>query len=341
MGLIYGLIVLSFFALIIINLGWAITNLYFFIVEGVQTLMVGSTFAENIYFSTYLKWIIILDSIWISSTLIFIFRRTFDKTDPKLHYLSSNVIPEPEIFVIIPTYNEEQIVEKVINDYKNQKFVKTVLVVDNHSSDKTVEIARSCGAKVIEKEQNKGFAHSCIVGMKESLKSNADIIVFSECDGTFSGDDLEKMVPYLNNCHMVLGTRQIQVLSEKGNQNSTFYVWGNYLLAKLIQLKFFSIQHLGVVELTDVGCMYRCIKRESLEKIVDQFSKPNTDEPIISSESGLFAILMTMIGIRNNLKIVEIPITFKKRIGVSKTQSDKKLRAIRYGLTFFWYIIWS
>jgi len=341
MGLIYALIVLSFFALIVINLGWALTNLYFFIVEGVQTLMVGSTFAENIYFSTYLKWILLLDAIWISSTLIFIFRRTFYKTDPKLHYLSSNLISEPEIFVIIPTYNEEQIVEKVINDYKNQKFVKTILVVDNHSSDKTVEIAKSCGAKVIEKEQNKGFAHSCVVGMKESLKSNADIIVFSECDGTFSGDDLEKMVPYLNNCHMVIGTRQIQVLSEKGNQNSTFYVWGNYLLAKLIQLKFFSIQHLGVVELTDVGCMYRCIKRESLEKIVDQFSKRNSDEPIISSESGLFAILMTMIGIRNNLKIVEIPITFKKRVGVSKTQSDKKIRAIRYGLTFFWYIIWS
>ena len=189
MGLIYALIVLSFFALIVINLGWALTNLYFFIVEGVQTLMVGSTFAENIYFSTYLKWILLLDAIWISSTLIFIFRRTFYKTDPKLHYLSSNLISEPEIFVIIPTYNEEQIVEKVINDYKNQKFVKTILVVDNHSSDKTVEIARSCGAKVIEKEQNKGFAHSCVVGMKESLKSNADIIDFSEREGTISIDD--------------------------------------------------------------------------------------------------------------------------------------------------------
>ena len=155
MGLIYALIVLSFFALIIINASWAITNLYFFIVEGVQTLMVGSTFAENVYFSTYLKWILLLDSIWISSTLIFIFRRKFYKTDPKLHYLSSNTISEPKIFVIIPTFNEEQIVEKVINDYKNQKFVTNILIVDNHSSDKTVEIAKSCGAQVIEKKRTK------------------------------------------------------------------------------------------------------------------------------------------------------------------------------------------
>ena len=85
--------------------------------------------------------------------------------------------------------------------------------------------------------------------------------------------------------------------------------------------------------------MYRCIRRESLQKIIDQFVEPNTDKPVISPQSGLFAILMTMIGIENNLKIVEVPITFKKRVGTSKTQSDKKMRAIRYGLTFFWYII--
>ena len=339
MGTTYTLLVLSFIAIIFLNLGWAIINLYFFIVEGVQTLVVGSTFVENIYFSTYLKWILLIDAIWIFSAMIFASTRQSYKTDSKLHYLNVNPINEPKIFVIIPTYNEEEAVEKVINDYKNQKYVKEVLVVDNHSTDKTIEIAKSCGAKIITKDENKGFAHSCIVGMRESLKTDVNIIIFTECDGTFSGNDLEKMVPYLDNCDMVIGTRQIQVLSEKGNQNSTFYVWGNYFLAKLIQLKFFSLQHLGVVELTDVGCMHRCIRRESLEKILDQFVEHDTDEPIISPQSGLFAILMTMIGIENNLKIVEVPITFKKRIGISKTESDKKSRAVRYGLTFFWYII--
>ena len=54
MGITYTLLVLSFIAIIFLNLGWAITNLYFFIVEGVQTLLVGSTFVENIYFSTFL-----------------------------------------------------------------------------------------------------------------------------------------------------------------------------------------------------------------------------------------------------------------------------------------------
>ena len=85
--------------------------------------------------------------------------------------------------------------------------------------------------------------------------------------------------------------------------------------------------------------MHRCIRKESLEQIAENFVKKNTNEPIITPNSGLMAIIMTMICIENNLKIVEVPITFKKRIGISKTNSDKKLRAIQYGLTFFRFII--
>ena len=339
MGLVYATIIISFIAIFSLNLAWGISNLYVFIADGLQALVVGSTFIENIFLSVYLKWILLIDALWIISALIFAYTRKFYMTDPQLHYLSVNPINEPKIFVIIPTYNEEENVEQVVTDYKNQKFVKEVIIVDNHSSDKTVEISKSCGAKVITKDKNKGFADSCIVGMRESLKSDTNVVVFTECDRTYSATDLEKMLPYLDNCHMVIGTRQRQVLSEENTQNSMFFVWGNYLLAKLIQLKYFSLLHLGVVELTDVGCMHRCIRKESLEKIIEKFVKKNTNEPVITPNSGLFAILMTMIGIENNLKIVEVPITFKRRIGKSKTRSDKKPRAIQYGLTFFHFIL--
>ena len=147
------------------------------------------------------------------------------------------------------------------------------------------------------------------------------------------------MTTYLDNCDMVIGTRQIQVLTEKGNQNSILHVWGNYFLAKLMQLKYFSLLHLSVVGLTDVGCMHRCIKKDMLERIIDKLTRTNSDEVIIGNKSGLFAILMTMIGIENNFRIVEIPITFKKRLGISKTQAEKKTNALRYGLSFFWCIL--
>jgi len=339
MGKIFASLVLSFFVIFLINLIWALTNLYYFVVDGFQTLFVATTFVENVYFSTYLKWILLLDFIYVISVLIFMATRKNYKTDSKLHHLTYNPIKVLKICIIIPTYNEEKNIELVISDYKKQKNVNNIIVIDNHSSDKTVEIARSCGVQVVTKDSNMGFAHSCVVGMKEALKTDSNIVVFTECDGTFSGIDIEKMTPYLANCDMVIGTRQIQVLTEKGNQNSILYVWGNYFLAKLMQLKYFSLLHLSVVELTDVGCMHRCIKKDMLEKIIDKFTRTNSDEVIIGNKSGLFAILMTMIGIENNFRIVEIPITFKKRLGISKTQADKKINALRYGLDFFWCIL--
>ncbi|MDC0202167.1 glycosyltransferase [Candidatus Nitrosopelagicus sp.] len=339
MGKIFASIILSFIIILIINLSWFSINLYYFAIDGFQTLFVANTFVENVYLSTYLKWILLLDlSYWIC-VIIFILTRKNYKTDSELYHLINTPIKNPKICVIIPTFNEEKNIEFVINDYKNQDFVNEIIIIDNHSTDKTVEIARKCNVSVFTKDSNKGFAHSCVVGMKESIKTDSDLVVFTECDGTFSGADIKKMIPYMENCDMVVGTRLIQVLTEKGNQNSILHVWGNYFLAKLLQLKYFSLFNLSIIELTDVGCMHRCIKKTALEKIINKFTSPNSDEIIISSNSGLFAILMTMIGIENNLRIVEIPITFKKRLGISKTKADKKSHAIRYGLNFFWYIL--
>ncbi len=330
---------LSFIILFVVNIIFLILNILFWLTNGLQALLLEMNFIERVYYSIYLKWILLVDGLWLFTAILFMLKRKHYKTDPQLHYLKYDPIKDPKICVIVPTYNEEINVENVVKDYIQQKNVERVLVIDNNSSDKTVEIARNCGATTIVNDSNKGFAYSCVVGLKESLKTNANIVVFTECDGTFSSYDLNKMIPYLDNCHMVIGTRQVQVLTEKGNQNSMFYVWGNFLLAKLIQIKYFSLLHLGIVQLTDVGCMHRCIRRDALEKIVDEFTYSETNDVKISIDSGLFAIFMTTIGIENNLKIVEVPVTFKKRIGISKTESDKKPRAIKYGLTFLWYIL--
>lgn len=341
MGKLYMALALTFVTLVLVNVIFAIVNFYFFVTNGLQFLLHGTTFVETIYYSIYLKWILLADGLWLLMLFIFLLKRKHYKTDPYLHYLDYKPIKDPAICVIIPTYNEELVVERVVKDYINQKNVKHVIVIDNHSTDQTADIAERCGAKVIRKDSNKGFAHSCVMGLKEFLKTDTNIVVLTECDGTFSGNDLAKMVPYLDNCDMVIGTRQVQVLTEKGNQNSMLYVWGNFILAKLIQIKYFSLLHLGIVQLTDVGCSYRCIRRDALEKIINKLTYPSTDEVIVSASSGLIAILITMVGIENNLKIVEVPITFKKRVGISKTESDKKSKAIMYGLRFMWYIISS
>ena len=339
MKLFFPTLVLSVIGLIVLNVSFVLINLIFWGLNGVDHVIKGDNFVEVIYYSEYLKWILIGDIIWVIGLFAFLISRRHYKTDLELHYLTTKKIEEPKVCVIIPTFNEEQVIKEVLTSYSNQQNIEKIIVIDNNSTDKTVEIAKSFGVNIIEKTKNKGLADSVIQGLIQFLETSSNIVVITECDGTFSAEDLSKMIPYLDNCDMVVGTRQIQVLTEKGNQNSMFYVWGNYLLAKLIQIKYFSLTNMGIVELTDVGCLYRCIRRDALEKIKKELSGLDAERIMRNPNSGLIANFLTMISIENNLRIVEVPITFKNRIGTSKTGANKKNKAIVYGLRFFWYII--
>jgi hypothetical protein len=137
---------------------------------------------------------------------------------------------------------------------------------------------------------------------------------------------------------MVIGSRQNQVITEKGNQNSGFFVWANFILAKLIQMKYLSLEHMGIVNLTDVGCVYRIIKRDALEKIIENLTYSNTDKPIGGDGIGLS---ITMFGIENDLKIIEIPVTFNRRIGKSKLSGAGMGKTLKIGLKFLWLILVS
>ena len=334
----FFMLALTFVIIFIVNISWVISNLYLWSTEGITAVIGEETdvLLEDIYYSEYARWIIWVDLAWIMSLLIFIFRSKHYKTDPALHYLQFDDISNPKMCVAIPSYNEGETIGQVVTDYKNQKFVESVIVIDNNSSDNTVKIAKQHGAMVVTKNENKGFSHSYVLGLKESLKTDANIIVVTESDGTYSGGDISKLLPYLENCDMVSGSRQSQILTEKGNQNSRFLVWGNIFLAKLIQLKHFSQDHLAVVNLTDVGCVFMAIKRDALLKIIDQLSKEDTDKLTWNISMRLYA---TLLAVENDLRLIEVPVTFKKRIGNSKIGTGKNLGTIKMGLLFLWVIL--
>ena len=336
MKVLYFILSISFGVLLLANFVWIIFNIYMFLVSGIESIITGQTLIENIYYSVFLRWLILADIVWLIIGLGYVLKRKSYKTDSNLHYLQNSPIKERQICVIMPTFNEESTIKQVVEDFQRQNSVEHVVVIDNKSTDDTVKIAKECGAKVIEKIENKGYSHSLVLGLKEALKTDANIITITESDGTFNGYDLEKMVPYLNNCDMVIGSRQNQVISEKGNQNSGFFVWANFLLAKLIQIKYLSLDHMGIINLTDVGCIYRVIKRDALEKIISKLTYPGSDRPVGGIGIGLY---ITMLGIEEDLKIIEIPVTFKRRIGKSKLTGAGKKKTINIGLRFLWLIL--
>jgi dolichol-phosphate hexosyltransferase len=338
MGILYIVMAVIFLGLVITNLMWLAINISIWMTNGLQFILEGMNFTERIYYSIFLKWVLLADVAWLVAVLGFAIKRKHYKTDINLHYLKFNPIKCPSIAVVIPTFNEEEVISKVVSDFINQKNVKDVFVVDNKSTDKTVEIAKKLGAKVIQNKKNMGLAYSVVTGFKEALKSESDIIALVEGDGTCSAYDLEKMIPYLDNSDMVVGTRQLQVLSEKGNQNKMIYVWAHYYLAKLIQIKFFSLLHRGVVSFTDVGCMYRSIRKEALEKIIDEFIDKKTGKVI----PGLnITVFISIVALQKDLRVIELPISFKKRQGISKTGSNKILGALKIGWEYVWFIVKS
>ena len=342
MGLLFASLFLSFISLIIIHVIFLGINTFHWSVNGIDFITKGNTFIETIYYSSHLKWIGLADIIWFFLLGIFLINQKRFKTNTKLHYLNYDRIEEPKICVIIPAYNEENNIKEIVTDFIQQKNVKYVFVIDNHSTDNTVALAKQSGAQVITKQENLGYAHSWYVGFKESLKMNdVNVTVLCDADLTFSAEDLEKMVPYLNNCDMVLGNRMVQILTEKGNQNSPFLVWGNAFIAKLLQFKYFSFTNLGIIQVNDAGCSYRCIRNESLQKIINDFTHPNTDKLVFGANAITVGMFTTSKAIEHDLRIVEIPVTFKKRIGISKTQASKTRFALKYGLYMIWYIIKS
>ena len=62
--------------------------------------------------------------------------------------------------MVIPAYNESESIETIVKEFLKTRFVTKVLVIDNHSTDKTAEIAEKAGATVIRKNANTGFGHS-------------------------------------------------------------------------------------------------------------------------------------------------------------------------------------
>jgi glycosyltransferase involved in cell wall biosynthesis len=212
----------------------------------------------------------------------------------------------------MPAYNEEQIISKVIKRFKKIPEVNEVIVVDNNSIDRTVKLAKKAGARVV-KESKQGYGFACRRALKEAKD---DIIVLTESDGSFEPSDIYKFIAYLNDVDFVLGTRTTLELVEPGAKMDWFLLYGNVFLAKLIQLRF-----LRRVRLTDVGCTYRAIKRRVLMKIMNNLK---VGGPHFSPE-------MIIEALKAGLKIVEIPINYKIRVGESKITSNK-FKSFKVGL---------
>lgn len=203
-----------------------------------------------------------------------------------------------KISVVLPCYNEEESILKVINDFFDTNYVDEIIAVDNNSTDKTKDIIHSTKAKYV-RENIQGYGAAIKRGMKSS---SGDLIVVCEPDGSFSPDDLLKMLPHTNYYDCVFGTRTNKKYIESGAKMNFSLRLGNIIVAKLISFLF------RTQNFSDVGCTFKILSKKSYELIKDKLTINGSE---LSPEIMLNLILKKQ-------SIIEIPVAYKKRSGYSK-----------------------
>ena len=209
-----------------------------------------------------------------------------------------------KISVVIPALDEEGIVGKTVKSIPVDKLKAMgldteILIVDNASTDDTANEARNAGARVIH-ETKRGYGNAYIKGFKEA---NGDIIVIGDADGTYPWDMIHEFIQPIikGRVDFVIGSRLKGKIHPKAMPWLHRYV-GNPILT-------FILNWLFGTNISDAHCGMRAFTKEALQKM-------NLKTPGME-----FASEMIIEAAKNKLRITEIPIEYKVRVGEVKLHS--------------------
>ncbi len=213
---------------------------------------------------------------------------------------------ELKIDMIIPAFNEENAVDKVLGDIPSD-LIREVIVCNNGSTDRTPQVAKAAGATVLDEPQ-KGYGHACLKGI-EYLKNKPeelqpDIVVFIDGDYSDYPEEAHQLVEPIikDGADLVIGSRAMGKL-EKGSMTPQ-QVFGNWLATNLIKL-FYNY------EFTDLG-PFRAIRWDKLLELEMQ------------DKTYGWTVEMQVKAAKAKMKCCEIPVTYRVRIGKSKVSGTVK-----------------
>ena len=224
-----------------------------------------------------------------------------------------------KIKVIIPAFNEENAVGKVVAAIP-KSLVEEIIVVDNNSSDNTRIAAEQAGATVLS-QPNQGYGWACLKGLDYIKADPPEIVVFLDADFSDYPEEMPQVLaPILRGeAEMVIGSRALGTKERKSMTPQQ--IFGNWLATKLIKL-FYG------VNFTDLG-PFRAITWAALELINMQ------------DKTYGWTVEMQVKAAKLKIPSVEVPVNYKERIGVSKVSGTIKgtiLAGYKILFTIFKYI---
>jgi glycosyltransferase involved in cell wall biosynthesis len=222
--------------------------------------------------------------------------------------------PRLRVALVIPTLNEAEAIGEVIRAVPRD-IVDEIIVADSGSDDRTVERARAAGARVVV-ERERGYGRACAAGARAAHE--CDIIVFLDGDGSDRPELVPRLLaPILGGTHdIVIGSRT-RGEREPGSMNG-LQITAGYIAGTLMRLLY------GVAY-TDM-CAFRAIRRESLDRLD------------MREMTYGWNLEMQMRAARAGLRILEVPVAYRRRLGgaskVSGTIMGTLKAALRIAVTF-------
>ena len=198
-----------------------------------------------------------------------------------------------KLIIQIPCYNEAETLEIALNDLpKKIEGIDCIeyLIINDGSKDKTVEVAKKWGVHhVVNFKQNKGLAKGFMAGLDGCLRNGADIIVNTDADNQYCGEDIEKLIrPILNGeADMVIGARPID--------ETEHFSW---IKKKLQHFGSWVVRKASNTDIPDAPSGFRAFSREAAMRINVVNDYTYTLETIV--QAGREKIAITSVPIRTN-----------------------------------------
>jgi len=223
---------------------------------------------------------------------------------------------DKKIIIVMPAYNAELTLEKTYRDIPHG-FVSEIILCDDQSKDRTVEIASRLGLTVLLHDKNKGYGGNQKTLYKEALKRNPDIVVMLHPDYQYDSKKIPDLIQSIaeGKADIVLGSRILGKGALKGGMPLYKYISNRFLT-------FCQNRSLGL-KLSEYHTGLRAYSRDFLEKVRWQDN----------SDDFLFDAQILIKAARLDLRIAEIPIEtryFKEasQVGI--------FAGIKYGIGILW-----
>ena len=197
-------------------------------------------------------------------------------------------LPKKKVFILIPAYNEEKVINDVINDIKILGY-NNVVIIDDGSIDNTYNQAKKANVLVLRHIVNRGQGAALRTGINYALNLGAGIIVTYDADGQFNPKDIEKICQPIigGECEVVLGSRFL-------SQNKVPF-FKSFVLKSAILFTYFITN----LNLTDVHNGFRSFSRHAAKRINIRQDKMAHASDIIHEIARL------------KLKYKEVPVTVR------------------------------